>query len=62
LYGVLTTLARVGRLARLAAQILRFGLSSSYRKSNGVIGPLLLLYFFQLEETRRKAAARSAQR
>jgi len=61
-YGMLTRPTRVGRLARLAAQILRFGLSSSYRKSSAVIGPLLLLYFFQLEETRRKAAARLAQR
>jgi hypothetical protein len=56
LYGLRTRPTRVGRMARLAAQILRFGLSSSYRNSNAVINPLVLLYFFHLEETRNNLA------
>jgi hypothetical protein len=43
-------------MARLAAQVVRFGLSSSYRNTNAVINPLLLLYFFHLEETRNNLA------
>lgn len=52
-YGLRTRPTRIGRMARLAAQVLRFGFSSSYRNSNAVINPLLLLYFFHLDETRR---------
>ena len=52
-YGLRTRPTRIGRMVRLATQVLRFGLSSSYRNSNAVINPLLLLYFFQLDETRR---------
>jgi hypothetical protein len=55
-YGLRTRPARIGRMARLAAQVLRFGLSASYRNRNAVINPLLLLYFFHLEETRGNLA------
>jgi asparagine synthase (glutamine-hydrolysing) len=56
-YGVVTRPSRAGRLARLTAHVVHSGLSSTYRRSNASIGPVQLLYFFQLGDSIRKSAS-----
>jgi asparagine synthase (glutamine-hydrolysing) len=56
-YGVVTRPSRAGRMARLTAHVVHSALSSTYRRSNASIGPVQLLYFFQLGDSIRKTAS-----
>src|SRR5262245_16675575 len=49
-------------MGKLATQALRSAFSASYRRTNASIGPVHLLYFFQLADTMRELTSTSGAR